>query len=280
MDLAKAGVEGVSGATKTSLAVAEGIVHRFRVAQGEALARAWRWGARDVGLALVTAFGLWLTFTKRTGRERWRRWFQWAVIGYVGFLNGDLLAQSLLAGWVKSGIAWQQSPGLLCFAAAAFLVPWAAKRPLYCQQLCPHGAAQEIISRHAPARWRVGVPTQVDRWLRCLPALLLLFVLFIILLPLDFDLATIEPFDAYLIRSAGAATLIIAVAGLLATVWVPKAYCRYGCPTGALLEFVRGRGAGDRFERRDVAAGLLLLLAILMHWQHAAWHAWWLAPGQ
>ena len=42
--LAKAGVEGVSGATKTSLAVAEGIVHRFRCASRDAAtARAWRW---------------------------------------------------------------------------------------------------------------------------------------------------------------------------------------------------------------------------------------------
>jgi hypothetical protein len=273
MDLAKAGVEGVSGATKTSLAVAEGIVHRFRVAQGEAQAKTWRWGARDIGLAIVTTLGLWMTFTKRPGRERWRRWFQWLVIGYIGFLNGDLLAQSLLAGWAKSGIAWHQSPGLLFLAAAAFLVPWAAKRPVYCQQLCPHGAAQEIISRHAPVRWPVGVPESVERGLRCLPALLLLFVRFVILLPLDFDLATIEPFDAYLIRSAGVATFSIAVIGLLATLWVPKAYCKYGCPTGALLEFVRSRGVGDRFERRDIAAGVLLLLAIFMHTQHAAWRA-------
>ena len=272
MDLKAAGVEGVSGATMTSLAVAEGIVHRFRVAQGELRPQAVRVGARDFGLAAVVALGAWLTFTKREGRERWRRWFQWMVIGYVGFLNGDLLAQSLLAGWAKSGVAWRMAPGLVLFAAAAFAVPWVGKRPLYCQQLCPHGAAQEVITRLAPVRWRIAVPAALDRALRRLPGALLLFVLIVVMLPLDFDLASLEPFDAYVIRSAGVATIAVAVIGLLAAVSVPKAYCKYGCPTGALLEFVRARGAGDKFGKRDVVAGLLLGVALVLHWQHAAVH--------
>ncbi|MEQ2005973.1 MAG: FMN-binding protein [Limisphaerales bacterium] len=273
MDLKAAGVEGVSGATMTSLAVAEGIVHRFRVAQGELRPQAVRVGVRDFGLAAVLALGAWLTFTKREGRERWRRWFQWVVIGYVGFLNGDLLAQSLLAGWAKSGIAWRMAPGLVLFAAAAFAVPWAGKRPLYCQQLCPHGAAQEIVTRLAPARWRVHVPATLDRALRWLPGALLLFVLVVVMLPLEFDLAGLEPFDAYVIRSAGVATIAVAAIGLLAAAMVPKAYCKYGCPTGALLEFVRARGPGDKFGKRDVAAMVLLGVALVLRWQHAAIHA-------
>lgn len=174
MDLKKAGVEDVSGATMTSLAVAEGIVHRFRVAQGELRPQSVRVGVRDFGLVTVVALGAWLTFTTRAGRERWRRWFQWLVIGYVGLLNGDLLAQSLLA-------------------AAALAVAWAAKRPLYCQQLCPHGAAQEIVSRLAPLHWRVRVPAPLDLALRWLPGVLLLAVLFVVMLPLDFDLAGLCP---------------------------------------------------------------------------------------
>lgn len=270
MDLKKAGVEGVSGATMTSLAVAEGIVHRFRVAQGELRPQSVRWGTRDIGLAAVLAVAMWLSFTKAEGRERWRRWFQWLVIGYVGFLNGDLLAQSLLAGWAKSGIAWRMAPGLVLLAAAAVLVPWASRRPLYCQQLCPHGALQEVITRWAPDRWRWTVPASLDWALRWLPGALLFGVLFVVMLPLDFDLASLEPFDAYVIRSAGVATIVVAVAGLVATLFVPKAYCKYGCPTGALLEFVRARGVNDKFGRRDWVAGLLLLAGFAMHWQHAA----------
>ena len=272
MNLKKAGVEGVSGATLTSMAVAEGIVQRFRAAQSELRPSPPRVRARDVGLALVLVLGVWLTFTKCTGRARWRQWFQWVVIGYVGFWNGDLLAQSLFAGWAGAGVGWRLAPGLALLAASAFALPWLTKRPLYCHQICPHGAAQEIISRHTPSRWRVAVPAAVDRGLRWLPGGLLAFVLIVVMLPVDFDLAGLEPFDAYLVRSAGVATIGVAVAGLIAAMVVPKAYCKYGCPTGALLEFVRGHGESDCFGRRDVVALLLVVLAFVMSWQHVALH--------
>ena len=54
MDLKQAGVEGVSGATMTSLAVAEGIVHRFRVAQGELRPQPVRWGLGTSGWPLCS----------------------------------------------------------------------------------------------------------------------------------------------------------------------------------------------------------------------------------
>ena len=273
MDLKAAGVEGVSGATLTSMALAEAVVHRFRVAQGEMRPQPWRVRWRDAGLAAAVGAGLWLTFTRRAGRQRWRRWFQWAVVGYVGLVNGDLLAQSLFAGGARAGVPWRLAPGLVLLAAAALAVPWVSGRPLYCQQLCPHGVAQEWIGRLVPARWRVAVPAGLDRGLRWLPGALLLFVLIVVLLPLDFDLAGVEPFDAYLIRAAGGATIAVAVLGLVAAAFVPKAYCRYGCPTGALLEFGRARGAADRFGRRDAAAAVLVALAAVMSWKHAWIHA-------
>jgi len=64
------------------------------------------------------------------------------------------------------------------------------------------------------------------------------------------------------LRVAGWATLSIAVIGLLVSLLVPMAYCRYGCPTGAVLNYVRLRGVGDRFQARDLAALALLGLAI------------------
>ena len=94
----------------------------------------------------------------------------------------------------------------------------------------------------------------------------------IVVLPID--LAHIEPFDAYLLTSAGIATIVIAIVGLVASLFVPMAYCHYGCPTGALLEFLRGRGKSDRFCRRDVAAALLVALAAILSWNYQAIHAW------
>ncbi len=58
--------------------------------------------------------------------------------------------------------------------------------------------------------------------------------------------------------------------------WVGEkmAYSHYGCPTGALLEFLRARGTTDRFGRRDFAAALLVVFAAVLSWNYQGLHAW------
>jgi polyferredoxin len=166
---------------------------------------------------------------------------------------------------------------MVLLLAAALAVPWTTRKPLYCQQLCPHGAAQELLGRVAPKRWRMTLPKDFAAGLRWLPGLLVGLVIVITLLGLPIDLAHLEPFDAYSLRAAGAATLAIAVVGLVASLFVPMAYCHYGCPTGVLLEFIRSRGPSDRFGRRDVAALLLVGVAWVLAWKYQAIHAWMVA---
>ncbi len=275
MNLKKAGIEGVSGATMTSMAMAHSVVHRLRTANQQIAAghRPVQFRARDIGLIVVMAVGCLMTFGHLRGRRWVRRVFQVVVIGYVGILNGDLLAQSLLAGWAKSGVPWNLAPGLVLLVAASFIVPWAAKKPLYCQQLCPHGAAQEWFGRFG-LRGKLRMPARIGAGLEWLPGLSLLFVLLVVLLLAPFDLADLEPFDAYIIKSAGAATIGVAIVGLLASLFIPQAYCRYGCPTGALLEFVRSHGANDRFGRRDIAAGLMVVLVAVIWWKYSLISVW------
>jgi NosR/NirI family transcriptional regulator, nitrous oxide reductase regulator len=88
------------------------------------------------------------------------------------------------------------------------------------------------------------------------------------------DLANIEPFDAYIVRTAGVATIVIAVVGLIAAAFVPMAYCKYGCPTGLVLNFVRSHGKADTFGRRDLVAGLLVLLAVGLYQTYPMVHHW------
>lgn len=272
----EAGIEGVSGASMTSMAMAEGIVRRLRASDAALVLRPppVRWTWVDIGLAAIIAVAVWLAFAGTYGRKWLRIGFQALVIGYVGFLAAAPLAQSLFAGWAKSGVPWRSAPGLVLLMAAALVVPWATRKPLYCQQLCPHGAAQELLGRFGPKRWRLALPKDFAAGLRWLPGLLLGLVVMVVILVLPIDLAHLEPFDAYSLRAAGVATLSIAVVGLIASLFVPMAYCHYGCPTGALLEFIRSHGPSDRFGRRDVAALVLVALAWVLAWKYQAIHAW------
>ncbi len=275
LDLKKAGIEGVSGSTMTSMAIARSVKARLQMNADEIAARPpLRFSGRDWGMLVVLATALLMAFGPTAWRHRWKRPYQVALIVYVGFVAGDLIALKLLVGWTRSGIPWTTAPGLVLLVAAAFLLPWTTRQPVYCHHICPHGAAQELISHFRPARWQWTLPAGVVRGLEYLPAGLLLLTLIVALLALPLDLAGIEPFAAYVVRSAGWATLAVAVVGLVASVFVPQAYCRFGCPTGALLNFVRARGSIDRFGRRDAAALVFVALAVVLNWKYLSLILW------
>ena len=78
--------------------------------------------------------------------------------------------------------------------------------------------------------------------------------------------------EEFILYSNAVATF--ATGMLIASLFVPMAYCHYGCPTGALLNFVRLHGRLDHFGRRDVAALCLVALASVLSWQYQTIHGW------
>ena len=217
MNLTEEEVEGVSGATMTSMAMAEGIV---KVAQS------------------------------------WEEEKQAQLANQKPFINWKMrdfgsLSVILLAGFV----------GLL--SLAALLVPMATGKAFYCHQLCPHGAAQQWMRklRKKPVR----LPKNVDNILKYLPASLVGLVVFLSFTTSAHTVAIIEPFDAYIWEVAGGITIAIALLSLLASAFIPMAYCRYGCPTGAMLRLFEFGKNDHGWTRRDYSSFGLLLLSILLY---------------
>lgn len=264
-DFNDAGIYAVSGATRTSEAVRESITHRLAVAKGrEVVKRTLRFGWKDSVLIGFLAVGCLFAFWKNKTFQKTRWIYSIATIVGLGFFLGDLIAQSLLVGWMETRVPWEATPGLALFIAAAFLIPWFTRQPVYCQFICPHGNLQRWTMKVLPARWKRRLPKD-GKWIgRLVPAMLLLVVLGVSFLQLDFDLAGIEPFDAYLVKSAGVATICVALTGLAVSLFLPMAYCKFGCPTGWLLEFVRRRGGKPKFGTRDVIGLILLGVALVL----------------
>jgi NosR/NirI family transcriptional regulator, nitrous oxide reductase regulator len=269
LDLFEEQVEGVSGATMTSMAVAEGLVAAAQSAEldraatkedvlassppGQAIHVTWR----TVASAVLVLFGV---FPGLLRRGISRRVFQLVVIVLLGVVNGDLVSQAVLVGWTQNGIPWRLAPGLLVVVASALLVPMLSRQQPYCQHLCPHGAVQQLLIRRI--RWQWKIPRRLHLALSAVPFILLVAVVVIPLRGLSISLVDLEPFDAWVIGLAGVAAAIIAVVGLVASLFVPMAYCRYGCPTGALLQFLRFHGRSDRVSAQDYAAALLAAVAV------------------
>lgn len=265
LDLTEEQVEGVSGATMTSLAVAEGLVAAAREqsqwsppkpVQPKPAGYVFQW--RDALAAGVVVLALVIGFTSLRSNRWVRIGYPFFLIVAPGLLSGDMLSQAMIAGWAENGVPWRNAGGLVLLTVAAMLIPIVTKRNLYCTHICPHGAVQQL--------WRNRIPTKVKLsagvtwWLKKLPAVLLAACFVIVVAGLPISLVGFEPFDAWHFRIAGWATVAVAVVGLIASLFVPMAYCRFGCPTGAMLQWLRFSAQADRWGSGD---WLVLLLAAI-----------------
>lgn len=265
------GVEGVSGATMTSQAVAEGIVRAAQVHSAAKSAASRRTVARMLrgiegpqwGAFGVVAFGIVTAFTRARGTWFGRLALPLAVLVYLGFGAGALLSQAQLWGWAQAGMP-RGAVVLAVLAAAALALPATTRKNVYCSHLCAHGAAQQLLVRFVkPKR---GVPKWLRPWLAGLPWMLVVLAVLTALFHLPLNLVDIEPFDAYLPTVAGVAALAIFAVSLVASAFSPMAYCRHACPTGALLDHLRLHGRSDRFTWRDGLMLGCLVTATLAHW--------------
>lgn len=267
IDFQREGIEGVSGATQTSYAIAEGLRRRFAAdaekpaATEEAM---WRPGIRDVALGFIILGALVMSFSRLKSSRRLRILWQIVLVAGFGLWLGDLLSLALVTGWAKGGAPWRTAPGLVALLAVALLAPWATRRQVYCRQICPHGAVQEWLGRFRRLHWKT--PPRLARVLRAAPFALLAVAFVLAVVAPRFDLSLLEPFDAWALWSAALIPVVfiptcLAVLSLAFSLFVPMGYCRFGCPTGALLKMVQTH-AGERFRWRDAAAlGLLLFAA-------------------
>ncbi|TWT83764.1 putative electron transport protein YccM [Planctomycetes bacterium CA13] len=268
LDMVDAGIEGVSGATKTSTTVAEALIYTAKQIELEQPLtqrepESWlSFSGRDYGTATVVLLSLVVALTHLRGKRWVRIGLQFVLIVYLGFINADMLSQAQAVGWTQNGIAWKAAPALVLLTIAALVCPIVTGRQVYCTHLCPFGAMQDW-ARRVPLRLRV--PRVVDRTLRLVPAVLLIVVVSVAMLHLPLSLVGIEPFDAFVFRIAGWATITVAIVGLVASLFVPMAYCHYGCPTGAVLGYVRLTGSSGRWNRRDTLATCLTIFAFAVY---------------
>jgi hypothetical protein len=266
------GIEGVSGATMTSQAVARGIVlaARQHVADRAPRAAAGAWseilrtldGPR-LGALGVIAVGIVTAFTRLRGTWFGRLALPVAVLLYLGFGAGALLSQAQAWGWAQAGVP-RGAVVLAALAVAAVVLPVTTRRNVYCSHLCAHGAAQQLIVRFV--RPKRTIPARLRPWLTVVPWALLAVAILTAVLHLPLSLVDLEPFDGYLPTIAGVAALTIFVVSLVASAFFPMAYCRHGCPTGALLDHLRFHGRADRITWRDGLLLACLAVAAVVHW--------------
>jgi polyferredoxin len=105
------------------------------------------------------------------------------------------------------------------------------------------------------------LPPKFHRALAGLPWLTLGLLWLLAFLGLGFPFAHAEPFEVWSAGFIALVPVLIFAGGMIAAVFLPQAYCHYGCPTGAVLKFLAS--SPGRWTRRDAIAGAVVALAWL-----------------
>lgn len=253
----------VSGATLTSTAVIDGVIARARAdEQAAAQPQAFRFGRSDALILVWVAVGLVFSFTRARQKRKTRELYRFIVLAWHLGAGGGLIALTLYSGWAMHGSPWRTAPGLVALVLLMFGIPLLFGRNVYCQELCPHGIAQDWL-RRVPKLKRATIPKPVRRGLRWLAPGLLGASLIVVLLNLPRDLSAIEPFDTYPLWRSGTwawgGTILVFVIGLLVSARYPMAYCNHACPTGWLLRWLSATHR-RRWTLGDTALVVLLSL--------------------
>lgn len=150
------------------------------------------------------------------------------------FVSYTLFLRVFSGGVSLSAIGTLAAPLLMLIVA--LLYPLAGRSGHYCAHVCPFGSAQELAGKLSRRKLRI-----TPRVLRVLTALrnLLWGVLMALLLTgtcsawIDYEL-----FTAFIYSSASVWVIVLAMLFLVLSVWVPRPYCRFVCPTGVLMKSV------------------------------------------
>lgn len=274
LDMDAEGIEGVSGATMTSMAVAETV--QAAATQLTAKIEAphqrpvyWNWSWTECATAWIALGGLVLSQTRIRSQKSARLLWQVVCVCVLGMVAGNLLSVGLLAGWTGSGIPLRLAPGLSCLLLVALLAPIVLRTNVYCDQICPHGALQQwmrpvsttlrkkSIRREGP----LNTMGRLVRWgARGSSVAILLAAAAGLLFNVSLPLAWLEPFDSYSWRIGISVSLGVWVLSMAMGLWQPMSYCRLGCPTGQFLDWIRRSRRGRHAWRLD---GCLALVAIV-----------------
>lgn len=244
-------VDAVSGATFSSKAIIRNVQRGLTYAKQHGLADGGK-GAQEESVERTVATGWTLgsivaliavllgaivpLFTNNRRLHLVQLVVNVVVLGlWTGTFVSYTLFLRLFAGGVSlSAIGTLAAPLLMLIVA--LLYPLAGRSGHYCAHVCPFGSAQELAGKLSRRKLRI-----TPRVLRVLTALrnLLWGVLMALLLTgtctawIDYEL-----FTAFIYSSASVWVIVLAVLFLVLSVWVPRPYCRFVCPTGALMKSV------------------------------------------
>ncbi len=232
---ATASVDGVSGATYSAEAIISNV--KRAAAYGANVEEAGNnffanLKLKDIIGLLVVLLGAMITLMKVKDKRLITIQMILNVI-VLGFWCGSFLSLTTFVSWAANGVNLSLSLITITMFVIILIMPLFNRKGSYCHIHCPMGSAQELLAKVPTKKWKLSPP--VAKFLNNLRYYILTILLFLMWLGVGFELINYEIFSAFIFNSASTVVLIMAAVFLILSLFITKPYCRFVCPTGALL---------------------------------------------
>lgn len=154
----------------------------------------------------------------------------------LGLWTGTFVSYTLLMRLFSGGVSLATLGTLaapLLMVLVAMLYPLAGRPGHYCAHVCPFGSAQELAGKLTRRKPRIS--PRLNRALNVFRNVLWGVLMVLMLTATWTAWMDYELFTAFLYTSASVWVIAIAVLFLVLSIWVPRPYCRFVCPTGNLF---------------------------------------------
>jgi uncharacterized protein with FMN-binding domain len=158
-------------------------------------------------------------------------------VAVLGLWCGTFLSYSLMIGYVSSGINVWVSFIPVIMLMTAFIYPLFGKKSYYCTNICPFGSLQELAGKCNSHKWKLSTAT--NKKLVAFREILWGILMFLMLIGVGMDWMNYELFSAFIFQSAAVVVMVFAVIVVILSLFVPRPYCRFICPTGSLFKFAQ-----------------------------------------
>lgn len=229
-------VDGVSGATYSSQAIKGNVEAALSYVQKVAPASSASKPLTAAAIAAIVAALMAAVLPLVLKGRRWHVAQLVVNVAVLGLWSGTFVSYSLLLNIFTNGIAWSNLAAMaapIIMLVTAFVYPLFGKANYYCANVCPLGSIQELASMLG--KKKIRLPRRLAATLDVARNVLWGVLIGLLLTGVCTSWMSYELFTAFLFSSASVWVLVAYIAVLVLSVFVPRPYCRFVCPTGALM---------------------------------------------
>ncbi|MFV0506018.1 MAG: 4Fe-4S binding protein [Bacteroidales bacterium] len=198
-------------------------------------------GKTKINIPMILGW-LWLmfilfNFIKPQVFKKYSTYIQLITVILFGFILSKSLSLYIIYNWLMNGWSGDGKLLMLAIIVLSVVLPIFTGKSFYCGYYCPYGNLQHIANKLS--KKNIKIPHKAYSVLKHLREAIFFALLFMLWLGVYFDLTLLEPFSAFSYKIVGTWTMVFAITFAVISIFIPKAWCRFFCPTGLCLDTLK-----------------------------------------